>query len=167
LPAAGKTTLARRLACHLGAAYLRIDTVEQGLRDLCACNVQGEGYRLSYRIAADNLAIGISVVADSCNPWELTRKEWRQVALAAGAAYIDVEVVCSDRVQHRQRLASRQSDIAGLVLPDWNDVQSRDYHGWTQPRLVVDTTSVSADEAFARLLAGIDESLPLDRGGPG
>ena len=33
LPAAGKTTLARILATQLDALYLRIDTIEQSLRD--------------------------------------------------------------------------------------------------------------------------------------
>jgi len=33
LPGTGKTTLSRQLAQHVGAAYLRIDTIEQALRD--------------------------------------------------------------------------------------------------------------------------------------
>ena len=73
LPGSGKTTLSRQLARRFGAAYLRIDTIEQALRDLCGVAVTGEGYRLSYRVAADNLQLGVSVVADSCNPIELTR----------------------------------------------------------------------------------------------
>src|SRR5688572_30698345 len=80
LPGAGKTVLSQQLATHFGAAYLRIDTIEQALRDICGINVQGEGYRLAYRIAADNLRLGVSVVADSCNPIELTRDEWEEVA---------------------------------------------------------------------------------------
>ena len=79
LPGAGKTTLAQCLARGIKAAYLRIDTIEQGLRDICGFAVQGEGYWLSYRIAEDNLRLGIDVVADSCNPIELTRREWQQV----------------------------------------------------------------------------------------
>lgn len=55
LPASGKSALAKLLAKEYDAVYLRIDTVEQGLRDICGLDVQGEGYRLSYRIAADNL----------------------------------------------------------------------------------------------------------------
>jgi len=74
LPATGKTTLARLLASHKGALYLRIDTVEQGLRDLCSWNVQGEGYRLSYRIARDNLLIGCDVIADSPDPKRVGRR---------------------------------------------------------------------------------------------
>src|SRR5262249_34903327 len=85
LPGSGKTTLSQLLARRIGATHLRIDTIEQALRDLCALDVQGEGYRLSYRIAADNLRLGLDVVADSCNPIELTRDEWRRVALDASA----------------------------------------------------------------------------------
>ena len=81
LPGSGKTTLSQRVAQSVHAVYLRIDTIEQALRELCSVEVQGEGYRLVYRIAADNLRVGMSVVADSCNPIELTRREWERVAL--------------------------------------------------------------------------------------
>ena len=76
LPGSGKTTLAQHLAADLPAVHLRIDTIEQALRDLCEFDVQGEGYRLAYRVAADNLRLGLNVVADSCNTIELTRREW-------------------------------------------------------------------------------------------
>ena len=64
LPGSGKSTLSQTIARQLGAVYLRIDTIEQGLRDLCSIEVEGEGYRLAYRIAFDNLCAGMSVVAD-------------------------------------------------------------------------------------------------------
>lgn len=73
LPAVGKSTFAKSVVKHFGVAYLRIDTIEQGLKDLCRINVEGKGYRLTYRIAADNLQLGNNVVADCCNPIELTR----------------------------------------------------------------------------------------------
>ncbi|HQE58364.1 MAG TPA: AAA family ATPase, partial [Spirochaetota bacterium] len=76
-PGSGKTVLAKALAEKTKSVYIRIDTVEQAIRDLCAFDVQGEGYRLSYRIAEDNLRLGVSVIADSCNPWNLTRSEWQ------------------------------------------------------------------------------------------
>ncbi len=90
LPGSGKSTLSQRIAQELAAVYLRIDTIEQGLRELCSIEVQGEGYRLAYRIAADNLRLGRSVVADSCNPIELTRREWEQVARDAGADFVNI-----------------------------------------------------------------------------
>ena len=56
LPGTGKTTLAKAVAKRIGGAYIRIDTIEQALRDLCAVDVEGEGYRLAYRLASDNLS---------------------------------------------------------------------------------------------------------------
>lgn len=69
LPGSGKTTIATELARRLGAAYIRIDTIERGLEELCSVKVRGEGYALARRIAADNLRLGLDVVADSVNPW--------------------------------------------------------------------------------------------------
>jgi predicted kinase len=166
LPGTGKTSLARRLAQKLKAAYLRIDTIEQGLRDLCGVQVQGEGYRLSYRIAADNLKLGIDVVADSCNPIELTRHEWEHVAQEAAAAFVNIEVVCSNVREHRARVESRISDVPGLTLPTWEHVVQRDYRPWSKERLVIDTAgrseAQSAEALFIALGAfrGRPESAP-------
>ncbi len=153
LPGSGKTTLAQLLARRLKAVFLRIDTVEQALRDLCALQVEGEGYRLSYRIAADNLRLGLSVVADSCNPIELTRREWEQVARDAGAAYRNIEVVCSDPEEHRRRVETRLPTVPGLKLPTWADVRRREYHPWRGGSLVVDTACRTAPECLDVLLA--------------
>ena len=152
LPGSGKSTLARQLAQARAAVYLRIDTIEQALRDLCDFQVQGEGYRLAYRVAADNLRIGRNVVADSCNPIELTRREWQQVAIDAGARWINIEVVCSDPIEHRRRVETRTVDVAGLALPTWEDVVQREYHAWTADRIVVDTAAQSPQRTVERLL---------------
>ena len=139
LPAVGKSTIAQAVASNLAAAYLRIDTIEQGLRDLCGTEVEGEGYRLSYRIAEDNLKIGRSVVADSCNPIELTRREWEDCALGVEAEYRNIEIVCSDEQEHRDRVETRTVPISGLVLPSWQDVQAREYHPWSRDVVRIDT----------------------------
>jgi len=153
LPGSGKTTLARGLARHLGAMHLRIDTIEQALRDLCAVRVEGEGYRLAYRVAADNLMLGLDVIADSCNPIALTRREWRQVATDAGARCCDIEVVCSDAAEHRARVEQRRSDVPGLELPTWQDVLDREYEPWSEGSCVrIDTASRQEGEALAALV---------------
>jgi len=131
--------------------FLRIDTIEQSLRDLCSFDVEGEGYRLAYRLAADNLRIGHSVVADSCNPIRLTRNEWFQVAEKEGCRAVNIEVVCSDPDEHRRRIEERDVDVPGLVLPTWDQVRDREYHPWDMERIVVDTAG-SAPAASFRLL---------------
>lgn len=57
LSAVGKSTLAMSVVKHFGAVYLCIDIIEQGLKDLCRINVEGEGYRLAYRMAVNNLQL--------------------------------------------------------------------------------------------------------------
>lgn len=151
LPGTGKTTIAMALARRIGAVYLRIDTVEQALRDLCSVNVEGEGYRLSYRVAADNLRLGLSVVSDSCNPIELTRREWEELASDNGANHINIEVVCSVNSEHRQRVESRDSTVEGLRLPSWAEVQNREYEPWQGKRTVIDTAGKSAVESIDEL----------------
>lgn len=132
LPASGKTTLAQRLATDLKAVHLRIDTIEQALRDLCDFQVEGEGYRLAYRIAADNLRVGLDVVADSCNPVELTRREWEGVAQTEGAEFVNIEVVCGDSEEHRCRVEGRTNSTPDLKLSTWDyDVRHN------TPRLVI------------------------------
>ena len=141
LPGAGKTTASQLFAQVKGVLHLRIDTVEQGLRDLCAVGVQGEGYELCYRIAADNLRLGLDVIADSCNPIELTRRAWEQVSIECGARHVNVQVVCSDLREHRRRVEGRESSIPGLAQPSWEAVQQREYDAWSTERIVIDTAA--------------------------
>ena len=70
LPGTGKTTIARELARQLGAVHLRIDSIEQALRDdrTARHSLDDAGYRVAYMVAADNLSIGRIVIADSVNP---------------------------------------------------------------------------------------------------
>src|SRR5262245_12898882 len=147
LPGTGKTVLSRRLAMNLKATHLRIDTVEQALRDVCQIAVQGEGYQLAYRLATDNLCLGLSVVAYSCKPIELTRSEWEAVARSAPARCVNIEIICSDKCEHRRRVESREATVAGLILPTWNEVERREYHDWTKDRIVVDTARKTEDES--------------------
>ncbi len=155
LPGSGKSTLAQELSIATGFMYLRIDTVELGLIDLCNFNVEGEGYRLSYRVAQDNLKLGISVIADSCNPIELTRSEWNQVAIESKASFVNIEVVCSDISEHRMRVENRKSAIKGHKLPTWKDVENREYHSWREERLVIDTAGKIVSKSVQELLLGL------------
>jgi predicted kinase len=163
LPGSGKSTLSQAFARRLGAAYVRIDTIEQALRELCSIDVRGEGYELAYRVAADNLRLGVSVVADSCNPIALTRREWEQVAQDARARSMNIEVVCSDPREHRRRVETRQPTVRGLSLPTWQDVTERRYDTWTGDRVVIDTCGRSEGECLDELVAVAEQR----REGPG
>ena len=151
LPASGKSTLAKLLAEKTGAMYVRIDTVEQGLRDLCCFKVEGEGYRLSYRIIKDNLELGISCISDSCNPIELTRNEWQEVAESVGTRFVNIEVSCSDSDEHERRVNARQSEVESLKLPDWQQVENRHYEEWKTEVIKIDTSGKNIETSFIEL----------------
>jgi len=155
LPGTGKTTLAKRLTARLNAVYLRADTIETALVQGGIKDVGGLGYLVGYATAKENLILGNNVIADSVNPWQLTRDAWRQAAKDAGAPFIDVEIVCSDQREHRRRIENREIDIAGLKPPAWQDVLDRDYHPWTDSRIQIDTSARSIEEALDELFQHI------------
>lgn len=152
LPGTGKTTIAKALARSLSATYLRIDSIEQAFRAASGRAVEAEGYVAAYALAADNLALGRIVIADSVNPLGVTRTAWRAVATAAHVPALEVEILCSDAAEHRRRIESRLSDIPGLVPPTWADVQARTYEDWGAGPLRFDTARLSADQIVATLL---------------
>jgi predicted kinase len=139
------------LSAHQGCPFLRIDTIEQTIRNLCAIKVEGEGCRMAYRIASNHLSIGNSVVAGSCNPIALTRLAWHDVASKAGARAVNVEVICSGPVEHQKRVETRSAEVTGLALPTWQEVMNREHHPWNSDRIVIDTAGSNAAQSFAEL----------------
>ena len=149
LPATGKTSIARELARQLGAVYVRIDSIEQSILDsaICLKSVEDAGYHVGYSIAEDNLRLQRDVVADSVNGWPVTRDAWLAVAKRAEAVAVEVEIICSDISEHRRRIESRVSDIPGLKLPTWEDVQTHDYLPSDRKPIIIDTARQSVEQS--------------------
>jgi len=155
LPGSGKTTIARALAKRLGAVHLRIDTIEQTVLDsgMLRSEVGPAGYMVGYALAEDNLTLGNIVVADSVNSLTITRDAWLSVATRAGVRAVEIEIVCSDKVEHRRQVETRASDIPGLINPSWEKVITRDYDDWGQRPIVIDSAKQGVEEAVAELMS--------------
>jgi predicted kinase len=109
LPGTGKTTISKQLAKQLKATYLRVDTVEQALK------TNGpEGYEVCYAIAAENLRLGLNVIADSVNSISITRNAWCQIAEQENILFVEIEIICSNTKEHQRRIESRKADILRL-----------------------------------------------------
>jgi predicted kinase len=160
LPATGKSTLSRQLAQRLNALYLRIDTIEQAIRSAGGVLTGPEGYAIAQRVAVDNLRLGNSVIADSVNPIRITRDAWQSAAREADAPYLEIEIVCSDKAEHRLRAESRPVEIAGLEWPKWREIEEREYEPWDRRHIVIDTAGRSIDTCYAELLAVIESTAP-------
>jgi chloramphenicol 3-O-phosphotransferase len=76
---------------------------------------------------------------------------------------LEVEVVCSDEIEHRRRAEVRSSDVEGLMKPAWTAVMNRVYEPWGREHLVVDSTTTSPVSA-ARLIASRMMSAKAIRG---
>lgn len=151
LPGTGKSTLSQYLAGDRQWVHLRIDTIEQVLRQSGSLITGVEGYAIAYRLAEDNLRLGLSVVADSVNPLQITRAAWCEVAQRAGVPFIEIEVICSDRAEHQRRVENRSTDIPGLRLPTWNEVVNRDYEQWDTEHIVIDTANQTVEQSITAL----------------
>ena len=153
LSGSGKTTIAKELARLLGATYVHIDSIEQAIRDSWTIDQPPEdgGYRVAYAIAEDNLRLGRTVISDSVNPIQLSRDAWVDVAKRANVRAVEVEVICSDPQQHRQRVEARSSDIRGRRPLTWGEVISREYDPWNRKHIVIDTNGRSVAESVTEL----------------
>lgn len=158
LPGVGKTTVARALAQEISAVYVRVDSIEEALKNssLQIHPVEDAGYLAAVAVAKDNLTHGLDVVADTVNPIGVTRNWWAKAAVSSNARLLNVEIICSDHTEHKRRIENRQSDIAGLDLPDWNSVQGREYEEWSEARVVLDSSKMSAKACVKRIVEAIE-----------
>ncbi len=124
-----------------------------------AGDVGPSGYLVGYALAESNLRLGRVVVADSVNPLAVTRAAWRRVAVTTSADIAEIEVVCSDPIEHRRRVETRRADLAGLALPAWRDVVEREYEAWDRPRIVLDTANRTVQDALDELRSQLGSAV--------
>ena len=158
LPAVGKTAVCRELLRLQSISqspgrfptWLRIDSIEQALRDsgeMAPGMPGGAGYYAAAAVAGDVLASGGEVLVECVNPLPLTRRLWEETASVLGWRFLAVEIVCSDAAEHRRRARQRVGDIEGLKLPDWQEIEHRDYAPWPEADLRLDTARLTVAEA--------------------
>lgn len=154
LPGVGKTTIPRLVAHRLHAALIRIDAIEAAVVScgLASAPVGPIGYVVAHQMTAGCLAVGTPVVIDAVNPVSDARVGWRALVATPRTRLVLVEVVLGNEVEHRRRVEARRSDLPGLVVPAWTDVQNSDYLSWDVRR-----------DGERILVDGADAQLALDR----
>ncbi|MCP2073522.1 UNVERIFIED_ORG: putative kinase [Pseudomonas lini] len=149
LPGTGKTTIASDLANRTRAVYLRIDTIEQAIRNsgALAQDVGRSGYMVAYELALSNLRFGSTVIVDCVNPVIESRKAWSEIATRAGVPLVNIQVICSDKREHQRRVETREIDIPGLTPPTWKSVLDHEYEAWDNAPFNIDTALISPSDA--------------------
>jgi hypothetical protein len=75
---------------------------------------------------------------------------------------VDIEVICSNRDEHRRRVETRMATVPGLTLPTWAEVESREYHAWDENRIAIDTFGKSPIACLEELVTRLNDSPPTD-----
>jgi predicted kinase len=151
LPGTGKTTLSRRLAADIAAVHLRIDTIENAFSAAGTPLTGPEAFLIAYEIAADNLRLGLSVIADAVNALPVTRLAWSNVASTCGAQLVAIEIRCSDETEHRSRVESRLPEAGAPESISWSAVVNREYQPWHTRNHLLDTAARTCDESYSEL----------------
>ena len=119
LPGSGKSTVAQRLASEIKATYLRVDSIEQAIRSSSILPLDTDmgpsGYIAVCRVAADNLRLGNSVIADSVNPIGITRAAYREIAAGTVLVRRGPEVIATSRADPRLGGAGRP--LTSIPMP--------------------------------------------------
>jgi predicted kinase len=151
LPGAGKSTLAEAYGDRLGVPVLSIDPVDRAMQAVGVTESRPgvTAYVVVEALAEEHLRRGRGVVVDAVNAVEAARQQWRDLARRTGADLRFVEVVCSDRDLHRDRVEKRHA--ADPWKPDWAAVASREVEPWADERTVVDSATASTADLLARL----------------
>jgi hypothetical protein len=68
---------------------------------------------------------------------------------------VEVELLCSDVVEHQRRVASRTVDMPGLKLPTWQEVLDREYEPWEREHLMVDTSRQTIGDTITDVCQGL------------
>ena len=131
----------------LSATYLRIDVIETALSDAVSERV----YSVAVAVAALKLAIGNSVVVDGLNAVEASRSARRGVTAERGCRLVEIELTCSDAIEHQRRVEARVADIAGHSVPKWSAVKAIAFEPMTGQVLVVDTAAIGPDAAVENI----------------
>jgi predicted kinase len=149
LPGSGKSTMAVDLGRELNCAVLGVDQAEAAMWR-AGVNHSAPTHHAAYLVvaalAAEQLALGQSVIVDAvCGP-EPARAQWRDLAEQLDAELRFVVVECSDDRVFQDRLEHRTRNIQGFPEPTWEGVLRRraEFPPWTDERLTIDSVNSRA-----------------------
>ena len=120
-PGSGKSTIARELGRRLHWPVIDKDV----FRDLLPDELGGLSYEAMLDLAERQLAIGLSVVADSPLGYGTGYRRALAIAERTGASVVVADCQCSDPVEWRRRLDGRAgTGLAAHHATDWSKVEA-------------------------------------------
>jgi predicted kinase len=161
LPGTGKSTIAEIIGNRLGYALLSVDPIESAIISAGIDPDQPTGlaaYLVAEAIADAALGNGQSIIVDAVNAVDPAREQWVELAEKHGEKLRFIEVVCSDTNVHRERLESRNRNLAHVPDPTWHQVEQSldEYDDWTGPTAAVPRVTLDSVRPLGEL---VDDAL--------
>lgn len=161
-PGTGKSTIARLLSASLHAPLIDRDILRQVAVDVFgnAPQVGYFSYELMYRLACEQLKLGLSVVVDTPLTYRQTYERCQEIAREFNTPMLVVHCQCPPEVQKR-RLEGRKGEVSNFQITSWEEweqwkerFEEFDDHGCT-----IDT-SHPMDESLAKVMRCIQQLHP-------
>lgn len=136
LPGAGKTTLAEVIGARRKITILSVDQIETAILEAGISSGQPTG--LAAYLVAETLAESVlmhdrDIIIDAVNAVDPAREQWVNLAERTGSGIRFIEVVCSDREEHKTRLVERAAkrERSGVLARDAVEHNLDEYSAWT------------------------------------
>ena len=136
LPGAGKSTLAEIVGARRKITVLSVDHIETAI--LKAGISGGQPTGLAAYLVAESLAETVlmqdrDIIIDAVNAVDPAREQWVNLAERTGSGVRFIEVVCSDRDEHKTRLVERAAkrERSGAVARNAVEHNLDEYSSWT------------------------------------
>ena len=142
-PGSGKSTIARELGRRLRWPLIDKDV----FLDLLPDELGGLSYEAMLDLAERQLAMGLSVIADSPLGYGTSYRQALAIVARTGASVAVVECECSDPAEWRRRIESRAgAGLASHHATDWTKVEA--FYGRTGgDPVAIDVPSIEIDTA--------------------
>ena len=72
---------------------------------------------------------------------------------------MNIQVICSNKEEHKKRVEAREAEISEFKFPTWEEVENREYHSWNSERVIIDTSGKTTEESFEELNKKIKRNL--------
>ena len=136
LPGAGKSTLAEVVGARRKITVLSVDQIETAI--LQAGISAGQPTGLAAYLVAEALAESVlmhdrDIIIDAVNAVDPAREQWVNLAERTGSGVRFIEVVCSDREEHKARLVERAAkrELTGAAALNAVEHNLDEYSPWT------------------------------------
>ncbi|WP_341952355.1 ATP-binding protein [Salinibacterium sp. TMP30] len=136
LPGAGKSTLAEIVGARRKITVLSVDQIETAILKAGISGEQPTGlaaYLVAETLAETVLTQDRDIIIDAVNAVDPAREQWVNLAERTGSGVRFIEVVCSDRDEHKTRLVERAAkrERSGAVARNAVEHNLDEYSPWT------------------------------------